>query len=100
MADVYRVHDYNYLMKVLQMSNKLSLFQSPTLSRFGNVLYIPFNPVIDRDSTVSEKTWEASLIACGAVIEACNKVMRGEVRNAFCAVRPPGHHAGVFGRTK
>ena len=31
LADVYRVHDYNYLMKVLQMSNKLSLFQSAPL---------------------------------------------------------------------
>ena len=31
LADMYRVHDYNYLMKVLQMSNKLSLFQSAPL---------------------------------------------------------------------
>jgi acetoin utilization deacetylase AcuC-like enzyme len=55
---------------------------------------------IDRDSAVSEKTWDCSLIACGAVIEAIDKIMKGEATNAFCAVRPPGHHAGVFGRTK
>ena len=41
----------------------------------------------------------AALNAAGAVIEACDKVMSGDYRNAFCAVRPPGHHAGVFGKT-
>jgi len=33
------------------------------------------------------------------LIEAADKIMKGEATNAFCAVRPPGHHAGVFGRT-
>ena len=51
------------------------------------------------DTAVSEKTWEASLLAAGAVIEACDAVMKEGFRNAFCAVRPPGHHAGIFGKT-
>lgn len=48
---------------------------------------------------MSAKTWDCSLLACGAVMEAVDTVMRGDVRNAFCAVRPPGHHAGVYGKT-
>lgn len=55
---------------------------------------------LDRDSVLSGRTWDCSLIACGSLIEAADKIMKGEATNAFCAVRPPGHHAGVFGRTK
>lgn len=45
------------------------------------------------------KTWECSFLASGSVIEAVDRIMKGEVKNAFCAVRPPGHHAGVYGST-
>lgn len=38
-------------------------------------------------------------MAAGAVIEACDSVMKKGFRNAFCATRPPGHHAGIFGKT-
>ena len=48
---------------------------------------------------MSSETWKAALIASGTVIEACNTIMEKKCRNAFCAVRPPGHHAGVFGKT-
>lgn len=48
---------------------------------------------------MSAKTWKASLLACGAVLEACDNIMTGNTRNAFCAVRPPGHHAGIYGKT-
>lgn len=54
----------------------------------------------DRDSSISSESWNAALLSCGAIIEACDKVVGdGGYRNAFCAVRPPGHHAGVFGKT-
>jgi acetoin utilization deacetylase AcuC-like enzyme len=36
---------------------------------------------------------EAALRAAGAVVAAVDEVMSGRLRNAFCAVRPPGHHA-------
>jgi acetoin utilization deacetylase AcuC-like enzyme len=42
---------------------------------------------------MSPGTWEAALRAAGAVVEATDRVLRGELANAFCAVRPPGHHA-------
>lgn len=53
----------------------------------------------DNDSTISAETWNAALLSTGAVIEACDKIMTGKYKNAFCAIRPPGHHAGVFGKT-
>ena len=48
---------------------------------------------------MSVETWQAALLSTGSIIEAVDKVMSGNYRNAFCAVRPPGHHAGVFGKT-
>ena len=46
-----------------------------------------------RDTPVSESSYEVALMAAGGVLAAVDAVMAGEVRNAFCAVRPPGHHA-------
>jgi acetoin utilization deacetylase AcuC-like enzyme len=48
---------------------------------------------IDADTIVSPGSKEAALRAAGAVCAAVDAVMDGEASNAFCAVRPPGHHA-------
>ena len=48
---------------------------------------------LDPDTSMNPATYKAALHAAGAVIEATDLVMRGELANAFCAVRPPGHHA-------
>jgi acetoin utilization deacetylase AcuC-like enzyme len=48
---------------------------------------------LDSDTVVSEGSYETALLAAGAAIAACEAVMNGEIQNAFCAVRPPGHHA-------
>lgn len=48
---------------------------------------------IDGDTVVSPGSREAALRAAGAVTAAVDAVADGEARNAFCAVRPPGHHA-------
>lgn len=48
---------------------------------------------VDPDTALNAHTWEASLRAAGAVLAATDAVMAGELENAFCAVRPPGHHA-------
>lgn len=48
---------------------------------------------IDADTVVSADSWEASLRAAGGLVEATDKVSAGALDNAFCLVRPPGHHA-------
>ncbi len=48
---------------------------------------------IDPDTALNAYTWNAALRATGAVLAATDAVMSGELENAFCAVRPPGHHA-------
>lgn len=48
---------------------------------------------LDPDTVMSPGSGEAVLRAAGAVIRGVDMVMAGEVANAFCAVRPPGHHA-------
>ena len=48
---------------------------------------------IDGDTVVSPGSREAALRAAGAACAAVDAVLDGEARRAFCAVRPPGHHA-------
>jgi acetoin utilization deacetylase AcuC-like enzyme len=48
---------------------------------------------IDPDTAMNAHSWDAVLHASGAVLAAVDAVMAGELENAFCAVRPPGHHA-------
>jgi acetoin utilization deacetylase AcuC-like enzyme len=45
------------------------------------------------DTPISAKSYEAALAAAGCALAAMDAVMAGRIRNAFCAVRPPGHHA-------
>ncbi|HEX7166515.1 MAG TPA: histone deacetylase [Acidimicrobiales bacterium] len=49
--------------------------------------------VIDADTRVSDGSWDAALLAAGAGLDAAERLVRGEGDAAFCAVRPPGHHA-------
>jgi acetoin utilization deacetylase AcuC-like enzyme len=48
---------------------------------------------VDPDTTVSPATGEAALRAAGAALAATDAVIEGTAANAFCAIRPPGHHA-------
>jgi len=52
---------------------------------------------LDPDTAISHWSFEAAMRAAGSICEAVDKVVAGECRNAFCAVRPPGHHAGPRG---
>jgi acetoin utilization deacetylase AcuC-like enzyme len=60
-----------------------------TLSRIPKQGY----HAIDGDTIVSPRSGEAALRAAGAVCSAVDAILRGEADNAFCAIRPPGHHA-------
>ena len=48
---------------------------------------------LDPDTVVGPGTWGAALRAAGAAVAATDRVLSGQAENAFCAVRPPGHHA-------
>jgi acetoin utilization deacetylase AcuC-like enzyme len=48
---------------------------------------------IEQDTVVSPQSWLAATRAAGAACDAVRRVIAGEDRNAFCLVRPPGHHA-------
>jgi acetoin utilization deacetylase AcuC-like enzyme len=53
----------------------------------------PSHAQVDPDTSINIHSWDAILMAAGAAIDATDAVMAGELVNAFCAVRPPGHHA-------
>jgi len=47
-----------------------------------------------RDCSISERSYETALLAAGGVMAGIDAVLSGRSDNVFCAVRPPGHHAG------
>jgi len=52
------------------------------------------NNMIDfPDNAVCKKTYDIALLAVGGILDTIDMLMNGEIDNAFCAVRPPGHHA-------
>lgn len=53
----------------------------------------PSHTQIDPDTSMNVRTWDAALRSAGAALAATDAVLAGELENAFCAVRPPGHHA-------
>ncbi|MAG95245.1 MAG: histone deacetylase family protein [Alphaproteobacteria bacterium] len=74
-SDILRVHDGDYLAEVLA-----------AVPDTGRVY-------LDPDTALSPGSGEAALRAVGAIAGAVDAVARGQADNAFCAVRPPGHHA-------
>jgi acetoin utilization deacetylase AcuC-like enzyme len=74
---VETVHDPNYIKRFEKACNAgENIFDTP-------------------DNQMCPATYETALLAVGGVLEAVRRVMEGELNNAFCAVRPPGHHAEV-----
>jgi acetoin utilization deacetylase AcuC-like enzyme len=55
----------------------------------GGASHLPIDP----DTALNRHTWNAVRRAAGAAVAATDAVLAGELQNAFCAVRPPGHHA-------
>jgi len=84
MADVLKCHEYTYVENVSRMCSSIADHPSAVAH-------------LDADTTMSRWTFEAALRAAGSVCEAVDKVVSGDYRNSFCAVRPPGHHAGPRG---
>lgn len=53
----------------------------------------PSHVHLDPDTSMNIDTWNAILRGAGAALAATDAVIAGELENAFCAIRPPGHHA-------
>ncbi len=49
------------------------------------------------DNQMCRETYDTAMLAVGGILEAVRLVMEGKIDNAFCAIRPPGHHAEVSG---
>lgn len=75
LADVKRAHDVGYVDMIMD-----------NVPIHGHVR-------LDPDTVMSEGSGEAAKRASGAAVAAVDAVINGEAKNAFCAVRPPGHHA-------
>src|ERR1700688_4071071 len=74
-ADIARVHPRGFVERLLA--------GVPSAGHVG----------IDAATILSPQSGRAALRAAGAVVAAVDAVVAGEADNAFCAVRPPGHHA-------
>lgn len=75
-AQLQRVHDPDYVQTIHRLSPKAGLVR------------------LDGDTAMGPMSLSAALHASGAVVLATDLVMQGKVNNAFCCIRPPGHHAG------
>ncbi len=73
--DILRAHPYSYFEHVME-----------NIPERGNTTF-------DSDTIVSPGSWQAALDAAGALCSAINDIANGKTQRAFCAVRPPGHHA-------
>ena len=84
LADVELAHDRMYVAALRGMSDRLVEELDA-----GGPRYAQFDP----DTSINPHTWQAIQRSAGAALAATDAVMAGELENAFCAVRPPGHHA-------
>ena len=74
-ADLLRVHSGDYLSHLKRHVPAEGYFE------------------VDPDTLMNPHTLEAARMAAGAGLVAVDAIMSGQAQNAFCSVRPPGHHA-------
>jgi acetoin utilization deacetylase AcuC-like enzyme len=79
LSDVKLAHSSGY---VIELKDRLEQLAASGESR-----------AFDPDTSANAGTWLAALRAAGAAVAATDAVIDGEIDNAFCAIRPPGHHA-------
>ncbi|EKD40515.1 MAG: hypothetical protein ACD_75C00026G0007 [uncultured bacterium] len=63
------------------------------ITKFDEACLYGLNEFEHPDNAICRETYDVAFYAVGGVLKAIDAVMKGEVDNAFCAVRPPGHHA-------
>ncbi|MFE8645976.1 histone deacetylase family protein [Sphingomonas sp. NCPPB 2930] len=83
-SQIVRAHPVAHLDRLRGMTDRLA----DDVAAGG-----PAHAAIDPDTSLNLHTVDAALRAAGAAVAATDAVLSGELENAFCAVRPPGHHA-------
>lgn len=63
------------------------------IMRFEEACFSGFPDFDHSDNSICSETYDIALLAVGGILKAVDQVMNSEIDNAFCAVRPPGHHA-------
>ena len=84
LADLELAHDRTHIAVLRGLTERLK----DEMAAGG-----PEHAQIDPDTSINIHTYTAALRSAGAAMAATDAVMAGELENAFCAVRPPGHHA-------
>ncbi|KAF1041421.1 MAG: Histone deacetylase-like amidohydrolase [Herbaspirillum frisingense] len=79
-AELERIHSAGAIDRIRE--------HSAALAASGDNYY-----PLDSDTMLNRHSWQAALRAAGAAVAATDAVIAGELDNAFCSVRPPGHHA-------
>ncbi len=83
---------WNKLIRIKsRRADEEDILKVHTKDYFDNIK--TFTGYYDPDTYISDNSFEAAIFAAGAVIEAIDRCSKGEIERAFCAVRPPGHHA-------
>jgi acetoin utilization deacetylase AcuC-like enzyme len=73
--------------------DELALVHDPAYIDGVEALCLAGGGRLDPDTGASEASFDAAVLAAGAGLDAVERLERGEGDAAFCAVRPPGHHA-------
>ncbi len=84
LADIELAHNRLYVAALRGLSDRLIEEQAAGGPNYAH---------LDADTAINAHTWQAALRSAGAALAATDAVIAGELENAFCAVRPPGHHA-------
>ena len=79
LVDVALAHNSSYVAELKDLLERVTASGEPR--------------ALDPDTVAGPGTWLAALRAAGAAVAATDAVLDAEIENAFCAVRPPGHHA-------
>lgn len=72
---------------ILQLNHSAALIRQVAATQ--GLEHVALNP----ETHTSARSHEAACLAAGALIDGIDRLFRGEIDNAFCLVRPPGHHA-------
>jgi acetoin utilization deacetylase AcuC-like enzyme len=88
------------LERLLQLEHRSATLEELLLCHTREYLSIAkhdveagYHQLTTGDTDITPNSWEIALRAAGGVLNAVDAVVTGKARNAFCAVRPPGHHA-------